>query len=162
MDLITSTRPFVVLTASCGGADYARTEHPVYQISVPHEFLAEPDKGAVVWIGPTAGSWQNGNEVIARAIIGELFENPQRPMGESYTNAIRSVLLQYVDVPDIVQTARSFQFLGDPMLPFMFVVTSAETKKDHRQPSALCLYHCRPNPFNPSTMILFDLPAQVL
>jgi hypothetical protein len=120
MSLLTSTQPLVFLAASCGGADYARTESPTYQTTIPHEFLAESGKGAVVWIGPTAGSWQNGNEVIASYIIDELFEDPERPIGDSYNNAIRRALIVHADNPDIVKTARSYQMLGDPLVPFMF------------------------------------------
>jgi hypothetical protein len=121
MGLLTTTHPLVFLSASCGGADYARTESPTYALPIPHQFLAASNKGAVVWIGPTAGSWQNGNEAVASAIIEELYEDPGRPMGTSYTEAIRRVLIEHAEEPEVVQVARSYQFLGDPLVPFAYI-----------------------------------------
>jgi hypothetical protein len=118
MGMLTTTQPHVFIAASCGSADYVRSENSTYGLPIVHEFLAEPYKGAVSWIGPTAGTWQAANEVIASYIVEELYRIPGRPGGEAFRVAIERVLAEYAGDQQIVNTARSYVYLGDPLVPF--------------------------------------------
>lgn len=125
MSRISTSHATMVIAASCEAAEFARTERPGLGLPVSHEFLATPDKGAVIWIGPTAGTWQSGNSPVARYLLEELYRNPFGTCGDAFVRAIRRVLIDYAADQEICSTARSYVYLGDPMLRFQ-KVPSAE------------------------------------
>jgi hypothetical protein len=122
MDKITTSHLFFVLGASCGTADFAFTEDPQYGLPVFHEFLAEPNKGAIAWIGPTMGSYQSGNKTVVEYILQELYAAPSRPAGESFMRAIQQILTEYDPDSQIAMVAKSYVYLGDPMIPFNAII----------------------------------------
>ena len=117
--------PSVVLVPECGSAEFASTEaiyDNVVQTPVCERFLFENNwsgyGGAISWIGPTVGSWQESNGIVAQRIVRQMYENPNRPVAESFRLAIRGVLEEYSDDPIVATVARSFVFLGDPVSDF--------------------------------------------
>jgi hypothetical protein len=148
------TSPAVVVALSCDGADFARTEDPEYGLPMCYRFLVEPDKGAIAWIGPMLGSWQNGNEVIARYFIGELYNDLDRPVAESYLMAVQRVFADYAEYAEILRSIDMYVFLGDPLSRFRhFPPVTAVA--DSGIPGALELRQNYPNPFNPITTVQF-------
>ncbi len=156
MDMINNGTPLaVVMALSCDGADFARTEDPEYGLPICHRFLIEPDKGAIAWIGPALGSWQNANEVIARSLVSELYSAPERPAAESYLAAMRNVYEEFSDYGEIVRTADLYVFLGHPLVPFYRIPIITEVDGS-AIPKVLTLGQNFPNPFNPETAIYFS------
>jgi len=148
-----------VLAMSCGGADFARTEDPEYGLPICHRFLIEPNKGAVAWIGPVLGSWQDGNKIIAEYLIEEIFNDLSRPVAESYLIAMQRVYNDHEGCESVLRTADLYTFLGHPLLPLRYssIITSVE-RLDFYEPTSLTQNY--PNPFNPSTTIKFSVPYE--
>ncbi len=121
--LITSPQTPLVLAASCSSADFARTERvgggPIVG-STPNceDFLFANGKGAIAWVGPTVGSWQNGNEAIATRFAEELVLNPERSMGDSWRATQERVAAELPLGHHAHQAIDSYVFLGDPFSPF--------------------------------------------
>ncbi len=121
--LITSPETPLVLAASCSAADFARTERigggPIAGPTPNCEdFLFANGKGAIAWVGPTVGSWQNGNEAIATRFAEELVLNPQRSMADSWRATQERVAAELPLGHHAHQTIDSYVFLGDPFSPF--------------------------------------------
>jgi len=159
MDMIHpyGTHAPLVLAASCGGSDFARTEDPDYGRPISHRFLEAWDKGAISWVGPSLGSWHAGNEEIAVAFVEELYSDPARPAAESFMIAQRRVLQEHPDRSDIVDTARSYVFMGDPVSRLARTRIPVEVPETPSDAPALKLEANYPNPFNPETCIVFEL-----
>jgi hypothetical protein len=148
------TAPAVFVALSCDGADFARTEDPDYGLPICHRFLVEPDKGAIAWIGPTLGSWQNGNSVIAEYFAEELFGDLDRPIAESYLAAVRRVKADYTCDGEIPRTVDMYVFLGDPLSRFHRFPPVTDVAGSGT-PRSLELLQNYPNPFNPTTTVRF-------
>lgn len=151
----------VVIVASCDAADFCRTEDPDYGSPVGHKMLVAWDKGAVVWIGPSCGSWQHANEIIGRYLVEEIFHDLNRPVAEGYLRAMRRVFTDYADCEEVLRTARLWMFLGDP-LSRLNKVQSITAVEEKETPDILSLEQNYPNPFNPATRIAFNLPQSEL
>jgi hypothetical protein len=149
--------------ASCGAADFASAENPAPNLGTPlsERLLTAFDtgpRGAIAWVGPTAGTWQSGNEAIARYVAQTLFANLNRPMAESWLVAIRGAILENTGINAyIVDTARSYVFLGDPLSPLKHIRdATTNIAEPFGQRPYLGLIQNTPNPFNPSTRIPFS------
>lgn len=109
----------IVIGASCGMGEFARTEDPCpnYQRPLMQRFLAAYEKGAVGWCGPSAGTWQLGNDAVATTIAEYISADPTRPTGESVRLALRDIVENADPVRDaaIVKTARSYGYFGFPL-----------------------------------------------
>ncbi|MBU1700021.1 MAG: T9SS type A sorting domain-containing protein [Candidatus Eisenbacteria bacterium] len=162
MDLIWSgSWTPVVLGLSCGIGDFARTMDPYYGIPVFERKLGTWDKGAVAEIGPSTGTWQQGNLVVGLAIVQFIMEDPSRPLGESVRLALRYVLenADPEEDSDVILTARSYQFHGLPLLPLNHINYVVGVNDRGGSQLKLALNQNIPNPFNPRTSIGFSLTA---
>ena len=127
-DKLASSNPFTpsmlpdhspfVLAASCAAASWAWTEHMSFGTPVCEDMLVTPDKGAVAWLGPSVGSFQEGNLQVASEVVTRLFEDPARSMAESWLLAIQTVHGDYGGDLGVLETAQSYVFLGDPLSSF--------------------------------------------
>ena len=148
-----------VIGSSCDTGDEFFVMHPSYQETVLNRFLTASNKGAIGWAGPTAGTWQDANVVIAATIVHRIYEDPSRPVAESIRLALCDILIAYDPEthPDIVNTALSYAAFCDPLTPFLHanhVVAVDEQRSDIQ----LTLAQNRPNPFGGQTAIRFTLP----
>lgn len=143
----------LVIAGSCDGGDFARTEDPDFGTPIAEKFLLEEDKGAVAWLGPTAGSWQNGNDAIVRYTIEEIFADPYRPMAESWLVAIQRVFNDYKNQQGVLRTAMAYTFLGNPLSRFCHVLNIVDADEQTVPRKTLSLDQNTPNPFNPNTRI---------
>lgn len=149
----------LVIAGSCDGADYARTEDPDFGTPIAEKFLFEEGKGAVAWIGPTIGSWQEANGVIVEYIVQEIYSDLSRPIAESWLIAMQRIFTDYQNQRDIFRTAMAYAFLGDPISRLSHVIdpitdSDSESENQHK----LALDQNSPNPFNPYTRISFTIP----
>lgn len=162
MDMIhpAGTHAALVLAAACDGGDYPRTEDADYGLPIGHRFVSAWEKGAIAWVGPTAGTWQEGNEAFATLFAEELFANPSRSMAESYLTAVNRILVDFADQPEVVNTVLSYAFIGDPLVPMnrMMVPVNVEHAAGGTVP--FFLGQNAPNPFQRHTWIDFSLPSR--
>ena len=149
------TQGALVIGASCDAGDFARTEDPDYGTPIAHKFLAADDRGALAWVGPSVGSWQDGNAVLARYLVQELYNDPERPSAESFLIAVQRVLEDYADEPDVTETVRSYMFLGDPLSRVNQMQVSVGVESPLGDQPRFALLQSSPNPFTPSTRIAF-------
>jgi hypothetical protein len=149
----------LVMANSCDGGDFIRTEDPHYGTPVCEKFLFDWSRGAVAWIGPTAGTWQVGNKAITQYLIQEIVGHPSRSMADGFRIAVQRVRHDYADAPDVLQTLDSYVFLGDPVSPLRHVISVSGAPDDHGGGLKLDLAQNAPNPFNPKTTISFTLPT---
>ena len=147
----------LVFSGSCGGADFARTEDPDYDLPISHRFLKSSTSGAMAWVGPSLGSWQAGNIELAQAFVEELYTVPERPAAEAFMLAQRRTLQEFFDRPEITSTVQSYVFLGDPLSRLTQTQVSVSAPDSEGESFAMSLERNYPNPFNPVTHIVLDL-----
>ncbi|GJM43725.1 MAG: hypothetical protein DHS20C21_05670 [Gemmatimonadota bacterium] len=105
-----------VLAPTCGTADFAVTEDADFGAPLCQEFLTSyARRGAVGWIGPTAGSWQQGNIDLLRLIVEELNSGMTRSVAESWLIAHQRYYDQHNSDDALMRNAQSYVFLGDPV-----------------------------------------------
>lgn len=148
-----------VIGSSCDTADDYFVMHTTYQETVVNRFLSAYNKGAIGWGGPTAGTEQAANQIVAATIVHRIYEDPYRPVAESIRLALCDVISAYDPViyPEIVNTAMSYTVLADPLTPFLhsnYVVAV----DDQTAGIELALTQNRPNPFGRQTAIHYTLP----
>ncbi len=150
----------LVIAGTCGTGDEFRTEVPYAGSPVAHKMLAaDGERGAIGWIGPTAGTWQHGNAHVLRAMVEELYAAPGRPMAESFRVAVRRVAVEHSTRPDVLTTARSYVMFGDPLSPWRPVFAYAVGVDPAGPPQLATLHPNQPNPFRDATRIALTLPG---
>jgi hypothetical protein len=148
----------LVIAASCTAADWAQTETDIEGgTPICEDFLTTSEHGAVAWLGPCLGSYQEGNYAVTRRTVEELFAYPGRPMAESWLVATQRVHADYPEDFSVRRTARSYVYLGDPLSPLRRTETPTNIISDGRK-YGLSLKPNTPNPFNPSTTIPYSVP----
>ncbi|MDI6740008.1 MAG: C25 family cysteine peptidase [Candidatus Edwardsbacteria bacterium] len=146
-----------VLAATCGTGDEFRTMNPSMNESVGHDLVSAASRGAIGWVGPTSGTWQDGNREMALAILNRISEDSYRPVSRSVQLAQRDVITwaRQNNREDVENTARSYAVYGDALTPLRHInipVAAPETEAPK-----LFLGANHPNPFNPQTTIEFSL-----
>ncbi len=157
MDMISVSHTPLVIGGSCGSADWARTEDPSHGQPTCELFLTEWGKGAIAWLGPAAESFQHGNFVCVLYAAEELFNDPSRSMAESWLAALRRLSNDYSNNADVINTAKSYVFLGDPLSSFNHRLGPPTNIGRSNFQHRLRLEHNFPNPFNPRTKITFSI-----
>ncbi|MBI3115238.1 MAG: hypothetical protein HYZ09_01945, partial [Candidatus Kerfeldbacteria bacterium] len=142
---------FVMIGTTCDVGGFNRTHNPSYGVPAGVRFLTAQDRGAITWIAPSAGSWQEGDAVIAQALLIEIYGQPQRALGTSFLEAQQAVLASRPDLSDLVQ---SFGFSG---CPFTRLSTNDVPTDALVVPRQTFLYPSVPNPFNATTEIRFSV-----
>ena len=157
---------FASLGFSCDMANFDETEEYATFDSTSQTFsnpirpigerlLFDPEKGAIVNIGPSRGSFESGNMFFARELLRHLYSGGKN-MGTAFMLAQRNAMVQH---PEFTKLYRSYVLLGDPLIGAYPVTAVAE---ESSIPKA-GLDGPRPNPFNPSTAFTVHLssPATV-
>ncbi|HKW14123.1 MAG TPA: C25 family cysteine peptidase, partial [Candidatus Krumholzibacteria bacterium] len=117
---MTMLQPFyyarLVVAASCEAAGFAQAGQFGAPICV--DFLGEPLRGAMEWVGPTSATNQAANHLVTMRLIEKLNYNPYRSMAESWLLAMRLAYSEVMAAPDnatALGTLDSYVFLGDPL-----------------------------------------------
>ncbi len=152
----------VVVGASCGMGEFARTEDPRsgYQRPLMQRFLGAWDKGAIGWCGPSAGTWQVGNDAVATTIAEYFAADPTRPACESVRLALRDIVENADPVRDaaVVKTARSYGYFGFPLCPILHRGYASEVRE--RAPAELELSVAGGNPSGSPVELVLSLPER--
>ena len=152
----------IVIGASCGMGEFARTEdpHAGYQRPLMQRFLAAYGKGAIGWCGPSAGTWQLGNDAVATTIAEYIAADPTRPAGESVRLALRDVIENADPVRDaaVVKTARSYGYFGFPLCPVLKRPYASEVRGE--TPAGLEFSVASGTPSGSPVEFVLSLPAR--
>ncbi len=173
MDLIVlgSFTPFV-LGASCGTGDLYRTQSPYNDglgtrssddgLPISHRFLAAYDKGAIAWVGPSAGTYQSGNQVVGERIVEYIEADPGRPTGESVRLAIRDILQETPPTDlDVLSTCKSYNYFGFGLAPLNHKPQVVGVHDGEKNPPVPALSLRVPSPINGKARVDFSLPRRV-
>lgn len=149
----------VVLAPICYGGlfDRGRTSQ---KAPLEYGLVAQPD-GPIAVIGPCAGTWEVANNQFERFFVEELFNQPARPMAESYRLAVQRMYAEFPDQPKMLRTIERYYFLGDPISPFrnrLYDPVSGVSDGDSAHARLTC--NVSPNPFNPRVTIALDNPQR--
>jgi hypothetical protein len=122
-------------------------------VALSVRLLAARNKGSVGIIAPSGMHYQSEYEAFAEALAASLVSTPGPRLGKALLAAAQ---VRYDASPELV---RRLTLLGDPALTVkntrLAGVSHGETL-----PSDIRLHPNYPNPFNPTTTIAFDLPAE--
>lgn len=144
---------FVMIGTTCDVGGFNRTHNPSYGVPVGVRFLTAQDRGAIAWIAPSAGTWQEGDAVVAETLLQQVYGNRQRALARSFLEAQKVILASRPDLRDLVQ---SFGFFG---CPFTHLSTNGVPTDALMVPRQTFLYPNVPNPFNATTEIRFSVGA---
>jgi peptidase C25-like protein len=143
-------RPFVSLNLSCGMVSYDMCEYSDWTCAyegrirpIAERVLLNPNRGAIVVIGPTRGSLQVRTAVFGAALLPKLFQYGMN-VGNAFNLAYRSCLTKY---PEYRDQFREMVLLGDPMIGATTLDASGVREGKTVSPS-LRIVSARPNPFN--------------
>lgn len=152
VESIPSSTRFVMIGATCEVGGFNRTHHPSYGSPVGTRFLTSQGRGAIAWIAPSAGTWQDGDALFAVASLQAIYGARQRPLAESFFQAQVTVLTARPDLHDLVQ---SFGFSGCVFtrLNTNDIVTDLAGSISSRRTTIACV----PNPFNATANLTFTV-----
>ncbi|HYJ31804.1 MAG TPA: C25 family cysteine peptidase [Candidatus Binatia bacterium] len=163
----TPGRFFVSLGLSCGMGNFDQTEdytscdstgpdpaHCTGPIRpIPERLLFEPAKGAIAVIGPTRGTFQPANVILAKELIKHMYSSGY-DLGTAFMLAQRNAIVHH---PEYKNVFRSYVLLGDPVIGGPTITGIAEASAPGLRTG---LSAPRPNPFNPSTMFEVTLASK--
>ena len=115
LNMTSVTHPAIVVSGSCSGAGYAKTEIQEYGRPMCERALLESME-SIVWIGPTSDTYSMGNRRVIDRLISGIVSNPGQSIGRSVLLAVRGALAEDAYWPNVVRTARSYQLLGCPVI----------------------------------------------
>ena len=152
-------RFFLSFAFSCGMANFDQTENytscdsvgsgtahclgPITPIA--ERLLLNPQKGAITVVGPSRGTFQEGNKLLALEFQRQLLSSGS-DVGTAFMLAQRSCIVRY---PQYKNLFRSYNLLGDPLIGGS-ILTGVSTLPSVSKTS---ISRARPNPFNPRTTI---------
>ncbi len=152
--LSTGMHPIVV-GASCGIGTHYMAIDPTYGDHFATEVLTgSATRGSPFLIGPSRGTWAEGNRQMIENLNEHMSVAPALDLGTAF-------MLAQDDVAggspfEAVQTALSYQLLGDPLAPLPGAIPTAvaDLPSAHRT----IILRSYPNPFNPEAVIEYTLP----
>ena len=136
-----------------GGCDLTYDTGP--DVSIPTHLLAREGGGAVAVVSSEGLSYEIAEITFFTSMVQSIIERPSDPIGKSYEEAV-SYNLEWGNYMD---TADRFTFLGDPALTIAHSVITSLLVSNAARPSSFELEENYPNPFNPTTVIVYKLPA---
>lgn len=158
----------VMLAATCDAAGFASGDYdmtpcwPGVGTPVVESLLVEePTGGPCAFVGPTNGSGQHTNAIVAAKIVERVYEAPHRSVAESFYLAVRDVLATYPGDLYVEEAVRSFVFLGDPVSPLNGGVYSPVAAGVEQRRGRLGL-EVAPIPFSGSLRVSPDVPSGVV
>jgi hypothetical protein len=159
------SRFFLSFAFSCGMGNFDQTENytscdstgsgtahctgPITPIA--ERLLMDPQKGAIAAIGPSRGTFQPGNKLLALEFQRLLF-SPGSDVGTAFMLAQRSCIVRH---PEYKNLFRSYNLLGDPLIGGR-ILTGVSDAPSVKVGS---LSRARPNPFNPRTTLAITIAS---
>ncbi len=145
----------VVVGASCGIGTHDMAIDPTYGDQFAIELLTgSSTSGSPFMIGPSRGTWAEGNRQMVERLNKHMSTTPALDIGTAFMLAQDDVVGS--SPSEAVQTAISYQLLGDPLAPLPGTTpTSIADRRPARKEFLLRTY---PNPFNPAAVIVYALP----
>ncbi len=154
--LATEKYPLVV-GSSCGIGTHDMAIDPTYGDHFAIELLTgSSTRGTPFLVGPSRGTWAEGNRQMVERLNEHVSVTPALDLGTAFMLAQNEVVAS--SPPEAVQTALSYQFLGDPLVPLPGAIVTNVAAQRPRQSTALLENY--PNPFNPSTTVVYTMTAR--
>jgi hypothetical protein len=146
----------VILGTSCDMADFDRTENPAQGTPMCERLLFDPNKGAIVIVGPSRGTFQLGNVEFAERFIDAVYSLGAKNVGTAFVETQRAMIAEY---PHFAKLARSYMLLGDPLVAPIGAPAVTAVGDAPAAPHA-GLAPPSPNPFNPVTSLTIHLAVR--
>ncbi len=150
--LSTNERYPLVIGASCGLGTYDMAQSPDYGIHFASELLVADDiRGTFCLIGPSRGTFIEGNRQMCEALNKYISMQPAQDIGSAFMLAQHEMFQGSQRM-----VAESYNLLGDPMAPLPGQSCITEIESDSPEHEFILLQNY-PNPFNPITTIQYSL-----
>ncbi len=131
-----------------GGCDLNFNTEPIHSIST--HLLEHEGGGAVAVIASSGLMYEYSAQMFYQSLYSALIKNPDVPLGKVYEQAMLGGSWGVTD---------RFTFLGDPALTVKHSARSTEVATPNIVPTSYTLEQNFPNPFNPTTVIRYAIPA---
>lgn len=153
---LAANQPRLVLAGSCQGGATTVTETVANGTPVVEDFLLTGgwNEGAAVWIGPSLGTWQSGNEGFLKLLAEEMLRDATRPLADSWLAACQRTYAEFAAPIDegVRETAKAYMFYGDPLSRLNHAMQSGVGAPEVRRDAPSVLI-ASPNPFVDYTVV---------
>lgn len=106
----------VVLSITCDSGDFAWTENSNQGSPMCEDMLfSDSSKGAIAWIGPTAGSYEEANAVIVERLVESICSPGEDSVAECFRQGINAARYEMIARPEMLPTVREYVYLGEPL-----------------------------------------------